>query len=103
MSADVATFIKTLGLQKPSILGNSDGAQVILEMGMRYSELVGSLVFCAGGYTRSSEAYQEAWRNLGIDGSGNVDFDRLQAVLGQSTLDVWRDRHASGNIPNRWR
>jgi pimeloyl-ACP methyl ester carboxylesterase len=84
------------------MIGNSDGAQIILEMGMRYSELVDSLVVCAAG-TRSSEAYQKAWQNSGIDGSGNVDFDRLQAVLGQSTLEVWRNRNAFGNAPDRWK
>lgn len=103
MSDDVAAFIQSLGLQKPSIFGNSDGAQIILEMGIRYSELLHSLVLCAGGYTRSSEAYRNAWQNLGIDGSGNVDFDQLGAAIGGSTLEVWRKTHASVDNPDRWK
>jgi pimeloyl-ACP methyl ester carboxylesterase len=103
MSDDVGAFIKSLGLQKPSILGNSDGAQIILEMGIRYAEVVHALVLCAGGYTRSSEAYRNAWHNLGIDGSGDVDFDQLRAAFGGSTLEVWRKRHAFVDNPDRWK
>jgi len=102
MSDDVAAFIRLSGLQKASILGISDGAQIALEMGMRYTELVHSLVLCAGGYTRSSNAYRNAWQNLGIGGSENIDFDELRAAFGESTLEAWRERHASKDNPDRW-
>ena len=42
MSDDVAAFIRLLGLNKPSIFGNSDGTQITLELGICYSELVQS-------------------------------------------------------------
>lgn len=101
MSDDVAAFIRLSGLEKASFLGVSDGAQIALEMGMRYTEMVHALVLCAGGYTRSSDAYRNAWRNLGIGGS-EINLDQLRETVGDSTLEVWRERHASEENPDRW-
>jgi pimeloyl-ACP methyl ester carboxylesterase len=41
---DVAALIKALGLQRPLVLGYSDGGQIALELGMRYPGLARALV-----------------------------------------------------------
>lgn len=101
MSDDVATLIEILALDRVSVVGNSDGAQIALELGLRYPQLIDRLVVCAGG-TRASDAYQEAWLELGIDRSGHVDFDVFESVMGEETIDVLRERHASRGDAHRW-
>jgi pimeloyl-ACP methyl ester carboxylesterase len=43
MADDVAGFIDALGLQRPMILGYSDGAQIALELGLRHPDRVKAL------------------------------------------------------------
>src|SRR5918998_6755728 len=44
MADDVAALIKALGLQRPLVLGYSDGGQIALELGMRHPGMAGALV-----------------------------------------------------------
>lgn len=44
MAADVAELIRTLGLQRPIIVGHSMGAIVTYQVGVRFPELAGALV-----------------------------------------------------------
>ena len=44
MAADLAEFIKALGLRRPIVAGHSMGAMAAYQLGVRYPELVGALV-----------------------------------------------------------
>ena len=63
MANDMAALIDALGLQRPLVLGYSDGGQIALELGLRYPGLARALVL-GGTQFRFSEAYLEAVRSL---------------------------------------
>jgi pimeloyl-ACP methyl ester carboxylesterase len=78
MADDVAALITAMGLQRPLVLGYSDGGQIALELGMRYPGLAGALVL-GGTQFRFSKAYLEAARALlGITDGEEVDTGRLE-------------------------
>jgi len=53
MAQDTAEFIEKLGLEKPYIMGHSDGAIVALTLAYEYPELPGAVIAC-GANTRAS-------------------------------------------------
>ncbi len=63
MADDVAALVGALSLQRPLVLGYSDGGQIALELGMRYPGLARALVL-GGTQFRFSEAYLEDARAL---------------------------------------
>src|SRR5918993_4516155 len=78
MADDVAALVGVLGLQRPLVLGYSDGGQIALELGIRYPGLVRALVL-GGTQFRFSEAYLEDARALlGIAEGEKVDTERLE-------------------------
>ena len=78
MADDVAALIGALGLQRPLVLGYSDGGQIALELGIRYPGLARALVL-GGTQFRFSEAYLEAARALlGIAEGEEVDTGKLE-------------------------
>src|SRR3712207_2616498 len=78
MADDVAALIEALGLQRPLVLGYSDGGQIALELGIRYPGLSRALVL-GGTQFRFSETYLElAGALLGIAEGEEVDPERLE-------------------------
>ena len=78
MADDVAALVDVLGLQRPLVLGYSDGGQIALELGMRYPGLAKALVL-GGTQFRFSEAYLEAvWALLGITDNEEVEPEKLE-------------------------
>jgi pimeloyl-ACP methyl ester carboxylesterase len=78
MADDVAALVRALGLQRPLILGYSDGGQIALELGMLYPGLARALVL-GGTQFRFSEAYLEDARALlGVAENGEVDPEKLE-------------------------
>jgi pimeloyl-ACP methyl ester carboxylesterase len=92
MADDVAALVGALGLQRPLVLGYSDGGQIALELGMRYPGLARALVL-GGTQFRFSEAYLEAARALlGITDGEDVDIGKLER--GQPDfVDYLREAH----------
>ena len=83
MADDVAALVGALDLQRPLMLGYSDGGQIALELGMRYSGLARALVL-GGTQFRFSVAYLEDARALlGIAEGEEVDpeLEREQPTL----------------------
>lgn len=101
MADDVAALIKALGLQRPLVLGYSDGGQIALELGMRYPGLARALVL-GGTQFRFSEAYFEAVRALlGIAGE-EVDPGKLERE--QPDLVAYlREAHGHVYGPGYWK
>jgi len=102
MADDVAALIGALGLQRPLVLGYSDGGQISLELGMRYPGLARALVL-GGTQFRFSEAYLEDARALlGITRSEEVDPERLER---QQPDFVAYLREAHGHVygPEYWK
>jgi pimeloyl-ACP methyl ester carboxylesterase len=81
MADDVAAFSAALGLDRPVIVGYSDGAQAALEIGLRHPELAAAMVI-GGVVTRPVEGYIEALREMGFPESGAVDLPRMEQAMG---------------------
>lgn len=77
LADDVAAFVRALDLHKPLIAGFSDGGQVALEIGMRYSDLPQSLIV-GGAFNTFTAAYGAWLRDVaGDEGSPEVDTGRF--------------------------
>lgn len=81
MADDVAAFGAALGLERPVVVGYSDGAQVAIELGLRHPTLARAMVI-GGVVTRPSEAYLQFLRELGFTAPGVVDLDEVERALG---------------------
>jgi pimeloyl-ACP methyl ester carboxylesterase len=103
MAADVAALIKALGLQRPLVLGYSDGGQITLELGLRHPGVARALVL-GGTQFRFSEAYLAAVRELLsiADGEEDIDIERLERE--QADLVAYlREAHGHVYGPEYWK
>jgi pimeloyl-ACP methyl ester carboxylesterase len=102
MADDVAALIEALGLQRPLVLGYSDGGQIALELGMRYRGLARALVL-GGTQFRFSEAYLEDARALlGITEGEEVDTGKLERDQ-PDFVDYLREAHGHVYGPGYWK
>ncbi|MFX1537617.1 MAG: alpha/beta fold hydrolase [Promethearchaeota archaeon] len=76
MADDIAGLIQALKLEKPLVCGWSDGGQIAIEMGIRYSHLIRGLI--AGGTLMNNTMPMEYWISQGINGPGDIDFDKFK-------------------------
>lgn len=81
MADDVAAFCAALGVERPVVLGYSDGAQVALEIGIRHPGLAAALVL-GGVVTRPSDAYLAMVQGLGFPAPGTVDQAQVERAMG---------------------
>jgi pimeloyl-ACP methyl ester carboxylesterase len=81
MADDVAVFSAALGLERPTVVGYSDGAQVALEIGLRHPELPAAMVI-GGVVTRPVEGYLQALREMGFPAPGAVDLPQVERAMG---------------------
>jgi pimeloyl-ACP methyl ester carboxylesterase len=77
LADDTAALIQALALDRPLVCGYSDGGQVILELGVRYPGLAHGYVIGAATH-RWPEGYVAWAKDLGMDGPGDVDLDRVE-------------------------
>jgi pimeloyl-ACP methyl ester carboxylesterase len=98
MADDVAAFITALNLDKPLVLGYSDGGQIALDLGMRYSHLVSGLVL-GGTVYKFTESYYGFLRELGLPEPGKVDFDAMDA----DWIAYLKAEHPRDGDPDYWR
>jgi pimeloyl-ACP methyl ester carboxylesterase len=98
MADDVAAFIAALELDQPLVLGYSDGGQIALDLGMRYSHLLGALVL-GGTVYKFTEDYYRFLRELGLPELGKVDFDAMDA----DWIAYLKAEHQRDHDPDYWR
>jgi pimeloyl-ACP methyl ester carboxylesterase len=102
MADDVAALVGALDLQRPLILGYSDGGQIALELGMRYPGLARALVL-GGTQFRFSVAYLEDARALlGIAEGEEVDPERLEREQ-PDFVGYLREAHGHVYGPEYWK
>jgi len=87
LADDLAAFIYELDLEKPFIFGYSDGGQAALDFGMRYPDIAGALGI-GGAWYRFSAEYQEALRQAGFIGPGEIDFQ----IYSEFAPEAWKER-----------
>lgn len=97
MADDMAAFIQALGLEKPIIGGWSDGAQIALELGMRYPELTKGLIIGAAWY-RFTDQYIELLENWGM--TEKVNFEEAEKTpFFTNFIETWKNLHGE----DHWR
>jgi len=92
MADDLVALIQALNLEKPFILGWSDGGQIILEIGINYPDVAKALV-AGGTLSEITEHYTSGMKHWGIKGPGNVDFEKLREVIPQF-VDALPEMHS---------
>ncbi|NSW52600.1 MAG: alpha/beta hydrolase [Anaerolineae bacterium] len=101
MGADIAAFIKALGLSKPFIIGYSDGGQTALEMAMTYPGLVRGYMI-GGIYHSITKAWQQFLAfELGMKEPGVIDTEWLLSAKPESVA-YWQTLHDSFHEPGYW-
>ncbi|CRK57313.1 putative hydrolase (alpha/beta fold family) [Alloactinosynnema sp. L-07] len=94
---DCAALITELGLNRPAVVGYSDGAQIALELGLRKPELVSALVL-GGVVVEQSEQYRDALAAIGFSTPGEVDIDLFERTI-PGFLDVIKKLHGADYVP----
>jgi pimeloyl-ACP methyl ester carboxylesterase len=100
MADDVASFILALGLEKPLVLGYSDGGQIALELGLRHPAVPGALVIGGARHTFGADYFDEL-REWGFDGPGKFDVSRMQ-LPGFDLAASMREQHIRPDDPDHW-
>ncbi len=101
MADDIAALIQALNLENPFVCGWSDGGQIVLEIGINYPDLTKALV--AGGVlSEITEYYSSAMKLWGIEGPGEVDFEKLREVIPQF-VDALPEIHSPVYGPEYWK
>jgi pimeloyl-ACP methyl ester carboxylesterase len=101
MAEDVAAFAAALGIERPMVLGYSDGAQIALELGLRHPSVARAMVI-GGVVTGPSEAYLRMVEELGFPRRGTAELAEVERAMG----DWWptlraAHHHARGDDPFR--
>ncbi len=81
MADDVLAFADALGLERPLILGYSDGGQTAIEFGLRHPGKARALVL-GGVVVEATPAYFDGLRNWGFRAAGDVDLETMEQVFG---------------------
>jgi pimeloyl-ACP methyl ester carboxylesterase len=102
MAEDTALFIQALGLQKPFIVGYSNGGQVALHMAMAYPGLARG--YMLGGIFNSMT---DAWRQmmqgpLGFEGPGMVNFEHI-TQSNPDLIQAMQEKHDRFHAPGYWK
>jgi pimeloyl-ACP methyl ester carboxylesterase len=100
MADDVASFILALGLEKPFVLGYSDGGQIALELGLRHPAVPGALVIGGARHTFGADYFEEL-REWGLDGPGKFDVSRMQFPEFDLAASA-REQHIRPDDPDYW-
>ena len=77
MTDDIAAFIKELDLDKPHICGWSDGAQIGLDLAIRFPDIASSYIIGAA-WKDIGETDFETMQKIGIHGPGDVNFKQME-------------------------
>lgn len=67
VTADLRELLRTLGLQRPLLVGQSWGGNVVLELAKRYPEAAAGLVLVDGGFIELSAKPGATWEQTAID------------------------------------
>lgn len=99
MADDVAGFIAALGLERPILIGYSDGGQNLIEFGMRHPGQAAALVM-GGVISEQTDTYRQGIRDWGFVGPGECDYDRMRGAFGDF-FETIKQVHGRGD-PTYW-
>jgi pimeloyl-ACP methyl ester carboxylesterase len=102
MAEDIAQFIQSMGLQKPLVVGYSNGGRIALNMAMAYPGLARGYLF-GGIYNSMTDEWRQVMQGvLGFDGPGIVDFERIERTNPELIRSV-QEKHGVYHGPDYWK
>ncbi|MFX1272953.1 MAG: alpha/beta fold hydrolase [Promethearchaeota archaeon] len=101
MCDDIAALIKELNLDRPFLVGYSDGGQIALEIGINYPELIRAII--AGGVlAEMSEHYSNCVHSWGFSGPGEFNIEKFRKAFPEFA-DILSEIHASVYGKEYWK
>jgi pimeloyl-ACP methyl ester carboxylesterase len=95
LADDTVALMVALSLERPAIVGWSDGGQVVLEIGLRHPDAARTLIV-GGAFFDFGEGFQGSVREIfGVDATGAIDVGRAEAAFGEMGPHL-RAMHAGG-------
>lgn len=101
MADDVARLIDVLALDRPVVVGYSDGAQVALELGLRHPGKTAALVL-GGAVSEPHDTYIQGLHSWGFPAPGEVDLALLAEDFGAEFLSETRAAHTAIGDEEAW-
>ncbi|HEV2760336.1 MAG TPA: alpha/beta fold hydrolase [Acidimicrobiales bacterium] len=101
MADDVAKLIDVLALDRPVVVGYSDGAQVALEFGIRHPGTARALVL-GGAVSEPHDTYLEGLHSWGFPSPGEVDLDLVAEEFGADFYGETRAAHTTIRDEREW-
>jgi pimeloyl-ACP methyl ester carboxylesterase len=98
---DVVAFCNALGIERPLIVGYSDGGQTAIELALRHPGFAQALVM-GGTISERTPAYMDGLTGWGFPAPGNVDFDVVERVWG-TFFDTIQHAHKGNGEPDYWK
>jgi pimeloyl-ACP methyl ester carboxylesterase len=96
LADDLAALIDALRLDRPTVVGWSDGGQAVLELALRHPQVAGALVVGGAYPDFATSGLRDTHRGLlGADQAGVPDLAHLDAELGP-TADELKALHPGG-------
>ncbi len=101
MCDDIVALIKELELDRPLVVGYSDGGHIALEIGIEYPETARAII--AGGVLAEiSKDYIDCMKSWGVNGPGDVDFNKYQATFPRF-VPILEEIHSSVYGKDYWK
>jgi pimeloyl-ACP methyl ester carboxylesterase len=100
LADDVADLVDALALDRPFVIGHSDGGQVALEFGLRHPGRARGLVL-SGTMTEPTPGYVGGVAGWGFTGPGTFDAAAIEASFGED-YEPTRLAHEHASDPERW-
>lgn len=101
MAEDIVDLIQVLNLEKPFVCGWSDGGQIVLEIGINYTDLSKALVV-GGVLSVITDHYISGMKHWGIEGPGKIDFEKFRDVVPQFA-DALPEMHSAVYGSEYWK
>lgn len=102
MAADIAQLIQALRLDKPLVAGYSDGGQTALYMAIKYPGLARGYMIGATELSMTDEWRQILQDQLGFEGPGRVDFERITQTNPELIASL-QEKHDIFHTPGYWK
>lgn len=100
MAEDVVAFAQALNIEKPNIMGYSDGGHIALEIGVRYPDFARALVI-GGATAQPSAVYYDFLRSMGFTTAGTVTLEHMQSISPEWVAYL-QNAHPRENDPDYW-
>jgi len=102
MAEDIFQLIQVLKLEKPFVVGYSDGGQIAKHMAINYPGLVRGYML-GGIFNSIAPEWQGVMHGmLGFEGPGSVDFERV-AQHNPGVIQDLQEKHGKYHEPEYWK